>query len=55
MDKIPVAGTVAGLIFVAGMVVLGFVGLPAYRWWLVISLIGGGIGAVVLYLWHKYR
>jgi hypothetical protein len=55
MDKIPVGGTIAGFIFVLGMVVLGFIGLPPYRWLLVISLIGGAIGAVILYFWHKYR
>jgi hypothetical protein len=55
IDKISVTGTLAGLIFVVGMVAIGFVGLPPYRWLLVISLVGGVIGALGLYLWHKYR
>jgi hypothetical protein len=55
IDKITVSGTVGGLIFVLGMVAIGFVGLLPYRQLLVISLIGGAIWAVVLYLWHKYH
>ena len=51
---IPVRGT-AALLTAVLIVVVAFVWLPAYRWFLLISI---GIGVVVwggLTIWHKLR
>ena len=52
IDKIPVAG-VAGLFFAVGLIMIGFMGLPTYRWWFLIAVSGGVIGGVILYLWNN--
>lgn len=51
---IPIRGA-AALVVVAAIVAATAIWLPAYRWFLLISI---GIGAAVaggLYLWHKLR
>lgn len=51
---IPIRGT-AALLVAAAIVAATAIWLPAYRWFLLISI---GIGAVIalgLYLWHKLR
>ena len=53
IDRIPVDGWV-GLVFVLGIIGIALVGHPAMRTLMLISLIGGVIGAVFLFLWHKY-
>jgi hypothetical protein len=52
IDKIPVEGW-AGLIFVAGILAISFVGHPTTRWFLLISFVSGVIGGGILYLWRK--
>jgi len=54
IDQIPVEGWV-GLVFVLGIIGIALVGHPAMRVLMLISLIGGVIGAFFLFLWHKYR
>ena len=51
---IPIRGT-AALVVAAAIVAATVIWMPAYRWFLLISI---GIGAAVaggLYLWHKLR
>jgi fatty acid desaturase len=51
---IPIRGT-AALLVAAAIVAATAIWLPAYRWFLLISI---GIGLAVaagLYLWHKFR
>jgi hypothetical protein len=45
----------AGLIIAAVVVVLLFVGLPAYRLLFVASVVVGIIVAAILFLWNKYH
>ena len=54
IDKIPVEGW-TGLVFVVGIIGIALLGHPAMRALVLISLVGGAIGAIFLYLWHKYR
>jgi hypothetical protein len=54
IDKISVEGA-AGLIFVVGILVIAFLGLPGFRSWFLIALVGGGVGAGILRLWYEYR
>jgi hypothetical protein len=54
IDKIPVAGA-AGLIFVVGILAIAFFGLPSFRSWFLISVVGGVVGAGILRLWYEYR
>jgi hypothetical protein len=53
IDRIPVSGAL-GLVFAIGMLVIGLIALPAYREFLLVSFIGGGIGAVILLVLHRY-
>jgi hypothetical protein len=51
---IPIRGT-AALVVAAAIVAATAIWLPAYRWFLLVSIgIGGGV-AGGLYLWHKFR
>jgi hypothetical protein len=45
----------AALIIAVIVVILLFVGLPAYRWLFVGSVVVGLIVAGILFFWHKYR
>jgi hypothetical protein len=45
----------AGLIVAVIVVVLLFVGLPAYRWLFVGSVVVGLIVAGILFVWNKYH
>jgi len=51
---IPIRGT-AALLVVAAIVATTLIWLPAYRWFLLISIGIGLAVAGVLYLWHKHR
>lgn len=51
---IPIRGT-AALAMGAAIVAATAIWLPAYRWFLLISLGIGVAVAAVLYLWHKFR
>ena len=52
IDKIPIEGG-AGLIFVAGILLISLIATPFTRSFFLISIIGGVIGAVILCLWRK--
>jgi hypothetical protein len=52
IDKIPIEGG-AGLLFVAGILMISLIATPFTRWFFLISIMGGAIGATVLYLWRK--
>jgi len=41
MHKMPIGGTVGGLIFAVGIIVLAVVGLPFAKWFLLAALILG--------------
>jgi uncharacterized membrane protein YqjE len=45
----------AGLLVAVAVVVVLLVGLPAYRWFFLISVGIGIVAAAILYLWHKYQ
>lgn len=51
---IPIRGT-AALLVAAVIVAVTLIWLPAYRWFLLISLGIGGAVARGLYLWHELR
>lgn len=51
---IPIRGT-AALLVAAVIVAVTLIWLPAYRWFLLISLGIGGAVAGGLYLWHELR
>ena len=53
IDKIPVTATVGGLIFVIGIIVLGIVGVPAIRGFVLIGIPGGVLIAAFLYWWRN--
>jgi hypothetical protein len=52
IDKIPIKGG-AGLLFVAGILMISLIATPFTRWFFLISLMGGALGATVLYFWRK--
>jgi len=52
IDKIPIEGG-AGLLFVAGILMISLIATPFTRWFLLISIMGGTFGATVLYHWRK--
>jgi hypothetical protein len=54
IDQIPVEGA-AGLIFVVGILLIGYFGLPAYRWYFLSFLVVGALGGVALHLWREFR
>ena len=45
----------AGLIVAVAVVLVLLIGLPAYRWFFLISAGIGVLVAGLLYLWHKYK
>ena len=51
---IPIRGT-AALVVAAPIVTATAIRLPAYRWFLLISVGIGGAVAGGLYLWHEFR
>ncbi|HTT20307.1 MAG TPA: hypothetical protein VMG82_15265 [Candidatus Sulfotelmatobacter sp.] len=51
---IPIRGT-AALMVAAAIVVATAIWLPAYRWFLLISVLIGAAVAGILFLWHKLR
>ena len=51
---IPIRGT-AALVVAASIVAAAGIWLPAYRWFLLISIGIGGAVAGGLYLWHEFR
>ena len=52
IDKIPIKGG-AGLLFVAGILMISLIATPFTRGFFLISIMGGALGATVLYLWRK--
>jgi len=51
---IPIRGT-AALLVAAAIVAATAIWLPAYRWFLFISIAIGAAVATALYLWHKLK
>jgi hypothetical protein len=43
----------AGLIFVVGVLLIFLAGIPETRWFLLLSVLGGVMIGIALYLWHK--
>lgn len=54
IDRIPIEG-LTGLVFVLGIMTLGLIALPPFRWLTLISLTCGALAAALLLLWRKYR
>ncbi len=54
MHNIRVGGGAAGFLFVAGSMLVFFLGIPAIRWFLVGSIVLGSGIAVALRLLHKH-
>lgn len=52
ISKIPVGGGVAGVLIAASIIILGVIGLPIARWFLIGSL---GLGAVMALLLRWLR
>jgi len=52
--RIPIRGT-AALLTAAAIVAATLIWMPAYRWFLAISVAVGLLIAGALYLWHKFR
>jgi hypothetical protein len=52
IDKIPIEGG-AGLLFVAGILMICLIATPFTRWFFLISIMRGALGATVLYFWRK--
>ena len=52
IDKIPIEGG-PGLIFAVGILVISLMATPFTRAFFLLSILGGALGAVILYLWHK--
>lgn len=52
IDKIQVTGA-AGVVFVAGIASIFLIGVPTYRPFVLIALVGGLLVGVGLYLWHS--
>jgi len=52
IDKIPIEGG-AGLIFPLGILALSIIGTSFTRGFFLLSIMGGALGAVILYLWRK--
>jgi len=50
IEKIPVASTVAGLVFVGGTLYIFLAGVPVLRWFLLIGLTGGLLAGLLVYL-----
>ena len=51
-SSMPVAGNMGGLIFMAGSTAILFAGLPHWRWFFGVALIGGFATAGMLFAWH---
>ena len=55
IDRIPVGGGAAGLIFAVGSCLIFLVGIPALRWFFLGAVaIGSAVGGL-LWRWHKKR
>ncbi len=55
MHRMPVGGSVAGLIFVVGSCLIFLVGIPALRWFLLGAVAVGAAVAGLLWRWHKKK
>lgn len=55
IDRIPVGGGVAGLIFAVGSCLIFLIGIPAMRWFLLGSVAVGAVFGGLLWRWHKKR
>jgi hypothetical protein len=53
--KIPARASLFGVLFAATFVVLGWIGLPEYRWYWIASGMGGALVGIGLYLWHRFN
>jgi hypothetical protein len=55
MHKIRVGGGVAGFIVAIGVVFFGLVSVPMFRYFLGLAVVGGGVIALGLYLFHRWK
>lgn len=44
-----------GLLIVAGLLLMGLIGLPEFRWFFVVSLALGGVFGLILWRLHRQR
>jgi hypothetical protein len=54
-SAIPVGGNVGGLIFMAGSMAILVSGLPAWRWFFGVAVVGGILTAALVYAFHAAR
>jgi hypothetical protein len=54
-SAIPVGGNVGGLIFMAGSMAILVSGLPAWRWFFGVAVVGGLLSAALVYAFHAAR
>ncbi len=55
IDRIPVGGGAAGLIFAVGSCLVFLVGIPALRWFLLLAVVLGSAIGGLLWRWHKNK
>jgi hypothetical protein len=53
LSSIPVAGDIGGLMFVVGTFVIVLLGLPSVRWFVLGSMVIGGVLAASLFAWRS--
>jgi hypothetical protein len=53
IDSIPIGGIAGALVGVGGIAIL-VLGVPPLRWAVLLAVIGGGLFAAVLWLWHRH-
>jgi hypothetical protein len=55
LSSIPVGGNVGGLMFTAGSMAILVSGLPAWRWFFAVAVVGGILSAALVYVFHTMR
>ena len=55
LSSIPVAGDIAGLLFVIGAIITVLLGLPDIRWFVLASVVVGAVLAGGLFAWRSSR
>jgi hypothetical protein len=54
-SRTPVGGNIGGLIFMAGSMAILVSGLPMWRWFFGVAVVGGLLTAALVFAWHAAR
>jgi hypothetical protein len=54
-SRVPVGGNIGGLIFMAGSMAILVSGLPSWRWFFLVAVVGGLLTAGLVFAWHTAR